>query len=146
MDTRCNGRFTFVYLYNLYLRCSINSKTNRSMFLRGAGGTRGTTLRNHYCVTLQTQHGSNMFDIFIVNRSTVRFVKSAYLMQWENIPSFYFPSMWLAKRQKHGQRLSKRHLHLSKKLVITYFFGKISRTDHNLRMSVTNSLTDSQTC
>ena len=74
----------------------------------------------------------------------VRFVKFAYLMQWETIPSFYFPSMWLAKRQKHGQRLSKRHLHLSKKLVITYFFGKISRTDHSLRMSVTNSLTDSQ--
>ena len=116
------------------------------MLFRGAGGTRGTTLRNHYCVTLQTQHGSNMFDIFIVNRSTVRFVKSAYLMQWENIPSFYFPSMWLAKRQKHGKRLSKRHLHLSKKLVITYFFGKVSRTDHNLRMSVSNSLTDSQTC
>ena len=146
MDTGYNERYTFIYLYKLYLRCSINSKTNRSMLFRGAGGTRGTTLRNHYCVTLQTQHGSNMFDIFIVNRSTVRFVKSAYLMQWETIPSFYFPSMWLAKRQKHGQRLSKRHLHLSKKLVITYFFGKISRTDHSLRMSVTNSLTDSQTC
>ena len=55
------------------------------MLFRGAGGTRGTTLRNHYCVTLQTQHGSNIFDIFIVNRTTVRFVKSAYLMQWETI-------------------------------------------------------------
>ena len=28
-----------------------------------------------------------------------------------------------------------------KKLVITYFFGKISRSDHSLRMLVTNSLT-----
>ena len=39
----------FVYLYKLYLRGSINSKTNRSMFFGGARGTRGTILNRHYC-------------------------------------------------------------------------------------------------
>ena len=38
-----------VYLYKLYLRGSINSKTNRSMFFGGARGTRGTILNRHYC-------------------------------------------------------------------------------------------------
>ena len=81
---------TFVYLYNLYLRCSINSKTNRSMLFRGARWTSGTFLGNHYCVTWQTQHGSNRFDIFIVNNTIVKFVKCAYLLQWEIVPFFYF--------------------------------------------------------